>query len=382
MGDAIRVWIVRDREAAGGGIFNYYRAVGKYLGSGYGCVDVGRSHGFYGTVGGGIPRCLPTPIRLVFDWIQLSLKLLRFPEVVVLNPCMDPVEGRSLPRDAVNLLLCKLFRCKVLVFWRGWDNEVCGSAEFPGGNTGWMSRIYRMGDAHLVLASDFRDDLGRWGFAEPILLETTVVGNEVMECAPGTRDLQPDRPFRVLYMSRVEEAKGVFEMLEAFALLVARAPYRFQFTVAGDGPGFEELKVKAKEIGFDAVQFVGYVSGEDKIRCLQEADAFCFLSYTEGMPNAVLEAMAMGLPLISSAAGGLKDILEEGRSGFIVDYDRQAPVRARFSVEEVVDRIVQLASDPERYHAMSNHNATMARERFAASRVAARFQAICRQVTG
>ncbi len=382
MGNTIQVLIVRDREAAGGGIFNYYQAVGKYLGIGYECVDVGRLHGFYAAGGGGFPRFLPTPFRLLFDWIHFALTLLRCPDLVVLNPCLDPIEFRSLPRDAVNLLLAKLFRRRVLVFWRGWDNEICGSAEFPGGNGGWLSRIYRMGDVQLVLAADFREDLQRWGFKGPIHVETTVVGDELMACSPGARDLQADWPFRVLYLSRVEEAKGVFEMLEAFALLETRFPGRYQLTVAGDGPGLAELQAKAKKMAINGPRFAGYVGGEAKIRCFLEADAFCFLSYTEGMPNAVLEAMTMGLPMVSSAAGGLKDILEEGRSGFMVGYDRQAAVRKRFSAVEVADCLERLASTPESYLAMSAHNASLGRERFAAPRVAERLDAICRQAAG
>lgn len=378
----MKILIVRDRRSAGGGIFHFYEAIAGYLGCRLGMIDVGRPHAFYGNTDVSWLSKLPTCLRLLFDWACLLFRLATFPGAVVLNPCMDPVEGRSLPRDAVNLLLCKLFRCKVLVFWRGWDNGICGSPEFPGGNGGWLSRIYRMADAHVVLASDFRDDLRRWGFTTPIHLETTVVGDGVMERSPGARKLQSGRPFRVLYLSRVEEAKGVFEMLEAFALLANRAPGRYQFIVAGDGPGLGELQEKSKEFGVESLQFRGYVSGEEKIRCFLEADVFCFLSYTEGMPNAVLEAMAMGLPLVSTSAGGLKDILEDGRSGYIVSYDPRALVRNRCPVKEVADRIERLATDIESYQAMSAHNSMRALERFAAHRVAARLEAICRQVTG
>ena len=65
------------------------------------------------------------------------------------------------------------------------------------------------------------------------------------------------------------------------------------------------------------------------------------------MPNAVLEAMAMGLPIISSGAGGLKDILREGGTGMIVEQRGDAPDRQRFSAEEVADRVERLAMDPD-----------------------------------
>lgn len=380
MKDGIQVLIVRDREASGGGIYHYYQAVGRYLGVKHRCVDVGRPHGYYVTFRGWTPVILPTPLRLLFDAFHLGLRLLRFPDLVVLNPCLDPIEFRSLPRDAVNLLLAKLLFRKVLVFWRGWDNEVCGAAEFPGGNRCWISRIYRLADAHLVLAGDFRDDLRRWGFGAPVQIETTVVADSLLECAEMAETAPNDGCFRILYLSRIERAKGVFELLDAFMLLEGRCPGRYRLTIAGDGPDLVALKERASEHEVTGIDFKGYVDGPEKARCFAEASAFCFLSYTEGMPNAVLEAMAMGLPLVSSDAGGLKDILTDGVTGHILRQDRSRPAGQRFSAAEVADRLEDLADSPEMAKRMGEHNKGFACERFAAAKVAARLGAIYHEV--
>jgi len=180
----------------------------------------------------------------------------------------------------------------------------------------------------------------------------------------------------------VEVSKGVFEMLESFALLESRDSERYQFIIAGDGPALADLKRRAQELDLNNIKFKGFVEGEAKLACYAEADGFCFLSYTEGMPNAVLEAMAMGLPLVSSAAGGLKDILEEDVTGYLVRYDRNAAPGRRFSAQEVANRIQRLASEPETRRRMADHNRRYARERFAAKRVAARLEAIYREVLG
>jgi len=378
----MRIVIVRDREAAGGGVHNYYCEVCRHLSVSHKLLNVGRSHAFYSTVGLRRAWDLPTTLRLGLDWALLLLNLCRFPGLVHLNPCLDPVESRSLPRDAVSLFLAKIFGRKVLVFWRGWDNEVCGTHEFPGGNGGWLSRVYRMADAHIVLAAQFRNDLRRWGFEQPIHLETTVAGDALFEVqSKSTKSANTDR-FRVLYLSRVEVSKGVFEMLESFALLESRDSERYQFIIAGDGPALADLKRRAQELDLNNIKFKGFVEGEAKLACYAEADGFCFLSYTEGMPNAVLEAMAMGLPLVSSAAGGLKDILEEDVTGYLVRYDRNAAPGRRFSAQEVANRIQRLASEPETRRRMADHNRRYARERFAAKRVAARLEAIYREVLG
>ena len=378
----MRIVIVRDREAAGGGIHNYYCAVCRHLSVSHELLDVGRSHAFHIEIGLRRPWELPTALRLCLDWAMLLMNLCRLPNLVHLNPCLDPVELRSLPRDAVSLFLAKVFRRKVLVFWRGWDNEVCGAPEFPGGNGGWLSRVYRLADAHIVLADEFRNDLRRWGFKQPIHLETTVAGDAMFEAQSKLITSEEDGRFKVLYLSRVEVFKGVFEMLDSFALLEGRDPERYHFTIAGDGPALAELKRRARELNLKNIEFKGYLDGEAKSACYAAADGFCFLSYTEGMPNAVLEAMAMGLPLVSSAAGGLKDILEEGLTGYLVRYDQNAEIGRRFSAQEVANRIQRLATEPGTRRRMADHNRRYASERFAAKRVAARLEAIYREMLG
>ncbi|MCX6868257.1 MAG: hypothetical protein NTV46_19035, partial [Verrucomicrobia bacterium] len=89
-----------------------------------------------------------------------------------------------------------------------------------------------------------------------------------------------------------------------------------------------------------------------------------------------------GLPLVSSTAGGLKDILEDDVSGYVLSYNRGAEIGHRFSVQEMADRIERLATEPETRHRMAEHNRHHARERFAAVRVAARLEAIYRELLG
>lgn len=378
----MRVVIVRDRKSSGGGVHNYYCAISEHLLIAHEFVNVGRAHSYYPADGGNQGRRLPTALRLCLDWACLLLKMRSVPNLIHLNPGLDINTRRSLRRDAVNLLIAKLFRRKVLVFWRGWHNDACGAPEFPGGNNGWLSRVYRMADAHIVLASDFRDDLRRWGFTMPIYLETTVVADSLMELQVTGFESDDDERFRIMFLSRVEITKGVFEMLNAFALLEAQNPGKYQLTIAGDGPDLDNLKRRASVLGLMQVEFKGYVEGLVKAGCYANADVFCFLSYTEGMPNAVLEAMAIGLPLVSSAAGGLKDILEEGVTGYLVPYNRSAEIGHRFRVNEIADRIERLAANEDIRRRMANHNRCCAREWFSAKRVAARLDTIYRQVLG
>ncbi|MCF7762195.1 MAG: glycosyltransferase family 4 protein [Verrucomicrobia bacterium] len=272
------------------------------------------------------------------------------------------------------MLIARLFRRRVLIFWRGWENSWCGGPEFPGGNGGWLSRVYRQAAAHVVLSARFRDDLRRWGFRDPIYVETTVVTDECLSQEPPPHAGNPENT-NLLFLSRIEVAKGVFELLDVYRILKDRNP-AYTLTVAGDGPALESLKDRVGELGLRDVSFPGYLQGQEKFNCYRQGSIFCFLSYTEGMPNAVLEAMALGLPLVSSDAGGLRDILVKGRTGFVVRMQADAPPKAKFDPVQVADLIDRLARDRDLYQRVSGHNAAYARARFAAATVAKRLEAI------
>ena len=100
------------------------------------------------------------------------------------------------------------------------------------------------------------------------------------------------------------------------------------------------------------------------------------------MPNAVLEALAMGLPIVSSDAGGLRDILRSGESGAVLLADAGAPARKKFPPEDVASAICGLLRNPRQMATIGSHNAKYARERFAAPKVGARLTRIYEEVLG
>ena len=370
------VVIVRDRASSGGGIYNYYRSVTPHLKGRISLCDSGKPYVFYGDHKGPGTWLLEfTPVRLVIDWLRLMLKILRhWPDVVLLNPCLDPPTFKSLRRDAMNILIGRLFRRRVVSFWRGWENAYSGQPEFPGGNDSLLCRIYKMAPSHIVLSERFREDLVRWGFKGPIHVETTVVEDQCLAGSPGPPEAGRVRT-NLLYLSRVEVAKGVFELLDAYRILKTRNP-AYTLTIGGDGPDLEALKAYAEELGLQDVVFTGFLKGKAKVDCYREGSVFCFLSYSEGMPNAVLEALAMGLPVVSSDAGGLKDILRNGENGFIVLPDYNAPLKKKFDPAAVADAIERLVKTPELHERISTVNWRYARHRFAAPVVAKRLETI------
>ncbi len=90
------------------------------------------------------------------------------------------------------------------------------------------------------------------------------------------------------------------------------------YLICGSGPKEEELKQKVKELELeDCVKFAGYVTDIPAI--LQQADCFVFPSFQEGLPVAVMEAMAVGLPVIASRIRGITDLIEHTKGGYLVE---------------------------------------------------------------
>ena len=119
---------------------------------------------------------------------------------------------------------------------------------------------------------------------------------------------------------------------------------RFHLFIAGDGVQETELKTLARELGVQAqVHFLGF--RRDVHRLCSAADLFLFASFQEGLPVAVMEAMACGLPIVASAIRGNTDLIDPGRGGFLVDPEDAAgfagAIRAILSDRERLEQMKQ-----------------------------------------
>jgi glycosyltransferase involved in cell wall biosynthesis len=122
------------------------------------------------------------------------------------------------------------------------------------------------------------------------------------------------------------------------ARAVLDAGIRCRFVVVGDGPLRAGLAAKALALGLgDVVAFAGFRS--DVPRVLAAADVFALTSDWEGLPNAVLEAMAAGVPVVTTDAGGVAEIVSDGVTGYIVP---------RGDAKGLADRVATLCGDEGR----------------------------------
>jgi glycosyltransferase involved in cell wall biosynthesis len=131
--------------------------------------------------------------------------------------------------------------------------------------------------------------------------------------------LDPSRP-TVVSVASLREKKGHAMLLEAFAL-VARERPATRLLLVGEGPLRHRLAARAHEAGLNgSVVFAGH--REQVASILKRSDLFVLSSREEGMPNALLEAMSAGLPSVVTDVGGNAEVVDEGRTGFLVPPDR------------------------------------------------------------
>jgi glycosyltransferase involved in cell wall biosynthesis len=365
----MKVLIVRDRASAGGGIVTYYDALEDYFTVNVDYAMIGRPYAMYADKRISILEKV-TPIRLLLDYARLIWKIAVFrPDVVLVNSSIDP-GGRSQARDCLNVLIAKLMGRRTVLFWHGF---VSGGEQFPfkGGSKGIVCRLYRMSDAFIVLAKQFGEDLKRWGFKKPVFVETTTIGKELIENGVIRRRQVPANKRSLLFLSRVIREKGIIELIDAYDLLKQQHP-DFQLHIAGNGDALQYVTDYIAEKNIKDVHLLGHVTGEEKFKAFEEASIFCFPSYySEGMPIAVLEAMALGLPLVSSEVSGLKDILQDGRNGMIL---------RRIEPREIAARISELVANDGLRGSIAENNRKYAAERFHPRRCAERLENICRSV--
>jgi len=148
---------------------------------------------------------------------------------------------------------------------------------------------------------------------------------------------RPRTPLRtIVTVANLRAEKGHDVLIDAAADVLRQVPDA-RFECVGAGPERDRLIAYAQERGVaHAITFVGHC--EDVAAKLADGDIFVLPSRSEAFPNAVLEAMGAGLPVIASAVGGIVELIDSGRTGLLVPAG-DAPALA--------DHIVHLISNPE-----------------------------------
>jgi len=122
-----------------------------------------------------------------------------------------------------------------------------------------------------------------------------------------------------VFVGRLSKIKGIVLLLDGFALFYQEAP-EARLLIAGDGEEREGLRNRISSMGLkEMVRLLGNVAHNRLPQILNAADIFVLTSVAEGVPNAILEAMACGLPVVATNVGGIHEVVKSGVNGFLID---------------------------------------------------------------
>jgi colanic acid/amylovoran biosynthesis glycosyltransferase len=127
---------------------------------------------------------------------------------------------------------------------------------------------------------------------------------------PWTPPQDGSRP-TVLYVGRLVDGKGIFDLIEALSSMQVR------LVVVGDGPERARIIQRANELGV-RVELAGTLPSESVMEMMRKSDVFVNPSHSEGLPTTVLEAASLGMPIIATDVGGSNEIIVHTRSGLLV----------------------------------------------------------------
>ncbi|KAA2236918.1 glycosyltransferase family 4 protein [Salinarimonas soli] len=121
----------------------------------------------------------------------------------------------------------------------------------------------------------------------------------------------------LLFLGLIGPRKGTYDLLRAFARASSEYP-SLRLVLGGNGE-VEEARRLSAELGIaERVDFRGWVGPQERVSLLADADVYVLPSYNEGLPMSVLEAMAAGLPVITTDVGGIPELITNGRDGVLV----------------------------------------------------------------
>jgi colanic acid/amylovoran biosynthesis glycosyltransferase len=229
-------------------------------------------------------------------------------------------------------------KCKLVTSIRGYDVTV-----FLKRHPGAYHGLFREGDLFLPVCEYLKERLIQEGCEE----KKIVVHYSGIDCSKfeyTQRQRVSDEPIKVLTIARLIEKKGVAFAIDAVSSLLSKGE-KVEYTVVGDGMLRQSLQQLIEAMGIERhVRLVGSKNHEQVKIFLEQSHVLIAPSLTsesgdqEGIPNAIKEAMASGLPVISTFHSGIPELVSDGVSGLLV------PERDAVSLE---DALAYLISHPE-----------------------------------
>jgi len=229
------------------------------------------------------------------------------------------------------------------VIWIAWARKTPVIVNYRGGEAPqYFSRaISRVRPTlnravKIIVPSHYLEKVfAEYGFHSEVI--PNIVNLERFKWMPGTRD-KPDGRFTLIVTRNLEAIYGLPTAIKALALAAVEVP-NIQLCIAGTGPEQVPLQSLCRDLAVaDKVHFVGRLGPGEIEKFYQSADVMLNPTTVDNMPNSILEALASGVPVISTDVGGVPYIVEHEKTALLV------PVN---NAEEMARQIIRLYNDHE-----------------------------------
>jgi colanic acid/amylovoran biosynthesis glycosyltransferase len=246
---------------------------------------------------------------------------------------------------------------------------------FPNKYLGWgrqyLQTVWRFASLILAMSNDMREDLLRLGCPDE-KIKVHYHGINLSQFKYVERDSRAT-PVRILFVGKLTDRKGVEDVLCAFAQIAKQRP-QLELRFVGSGPLQSTLEQIARARGIEKqVSFAGFIRHEKMQDELSRAHIFCHPSRTlrngdkEGIPGTIVEAMATGIPVVTTKHAGIPEMVRDGEDGFVV---------AERDVTAIAQALLTLVDKPD-LRALMGHKATrQVQQKADAIRLTAELEAI------
>jgi len=222
----------------------------------------------------------------------------------------------------------------------------------------WFSQVIRLTDGVIALSSEWKLVSKIVPGSRVYLLQNAINLAPYQSIAQERLSHPLREDIRILYLGYIGKAKGSFDLLDT-ALRMSSQGVDTSFDLVGSEMRPGELDLLKQQIIAGnlsgVVRIHPPVLGAEKLNCFRNADIFVYPSYSEGMPMAVIEAMASGLPIVATNVGGLPDMVESGVNGFLVDTG---------CPDQMADALLKIITNPPLLQSMQKKSAQIAAKRF------------------
>jgi glycosyltransferase involved in cell wall biosynthesis len=308
-------------------------------------------------------RWLTKPVEFLRALAYFLLNANRF--AVVHAYCLSPFTLGALVGSRIRGVPTILVACTI-----GANGDITRVKRSLGGAVLW--RLYMAADVLVAQSEVARDDLLLHGALEDKVLLLPHMATPAAQRLPTTAERSaarmriglPDRP-TVLYVGRLESAKGIDSLLEAWPEVVAARDA--QLVLVGDGPLREQAMATGSTLARpDSLQVVGWHA--DPKPFYEASDIFVFPSESETFGVALADAMAYGLAIIATPTGLTRGWVRDQEDGVIIPPKDAAAIRAALS---------SLLADSSRRRDLGERARQRASETFSVEAVGARYSALC-----